>query len=201
MRYDLSHKEASRQRIVEAASQRFRLNGAEAVRIADVMQMTGMTVGGFYKHFESKDDLLETAVSAALETVSARITTQVAGLGRSEALRAVISFYLSEEHVKHPELGCALAALGTEVAHFPPRVRREVSKALDAYADRLAFLMPGDTPAAQRGAFLILFPSMAGCVMTARAHKGSSTRAEILAGARSFFISAFCSPATKGPSQ
>jgi TetR/AcrR family transcriptional repressor of nem operon len=192
MRYPEQQKAESRVRILNVASQRFRSEGTESVSVADVMKFAGMTVGGFYKHFDSKEQLLQNAIATALVSVSERITTQVAGLPRKEALRAVIAYYLSEEHVMRPDLGCALAALGTEIARMPGPLKREVSKALDAYAERLSFLMPGETSEARRAAFLILFPSMAGCVMTARAHRSRATREQVLSGARSFFTAAFC---------
>jgi TetR/AcrR family transcriptional repressor of nem operon len=81
----------------------------------------------------------------------------------------------------HPDLGCALAALGTEMARMAPDTKAAVSKALDAYADRLSYLMPGKTRAQRQAAFLVLFPSMAGCIMTARAHADRECQLQILA--------------------
>jgi TetR/AcrR family transcriptional repressor of nem operon len=92
----------------------------------------------------------------------------------------------------HPDLGCALAAMGTEMARMPRGMKLAVSKALDAYAERLDFLMPGETAAQRSAAFLVLFPSMAGCITAARAHASKERQRQILAAGRSFFERSFC---------
>ncbi len=193
MRYRPTHKQEIRQRILEVAASQFRSNGSEAVRVADVMQAAGLTHGGFYKHFEDKDQLLREAVSTALDQVATRLRDMVRNLSRREALRKVIATYLSEEHMLRPDLGCALAAMGTELARMPLAMKSAVGEALDAYADRLDFLMPGATASQRRSAFLVLFSSMAGCIMSARAHPNQETRIQMLAAGRAFFEQAFCS--------
>lgn len=192
MRFSADHKRESRQRIVRSAATQFRARGAEAVRVADVMQSAGMTHGGFYKHFEDKDELLGDALAAALDDVCTHVERMTNGLTRAAALRAVIAFYLSEEHLEHPEAGCALAALGTEIARMPGRVKSRASAALEGYASRLDVLMPGRTRTQRRNAFLVLFPSMAGCMMTARAYADRKLRRRILTNARTHFTRAFC---------
>ena len=192
MRYGAEHKVESRERILNAAAARFRSGGTEAVRVIDVMRAAGMTSGGFYKHFTDKNQLLREAIKTALADMSGKIAKLTGGMPRQVALKTVIDFYLSEDHMLHPDLGCALAALGTEMARMAPAIKREVSKALDAYAERLGFLMPGQTRAEQQGAFLVLFPSMAGCLMTARAHASRKRQEQLLSGARLFFTQAFC---------
>jgi len=192
MRYDVKHKEESRDRILIAAAKRFRASGTESVRVSDVMQTVGMTHGGFYKHFSNKEQLVQESIETALTEVSATLTKLTRGMSRNEALRVVINFYLSEDHMLKPDLGCALAALGTEMARMAPETKATVSKALDTYAERLSYLMPGSTPDQQQAAFLVLFPSMAGCIMTARAHANRERQLQILAAGRAFFEQAFC---------
>jgi len=194
MRYPAEHKQESRTRILQAAARQFRAEGTEAVRVGDVMEAAGLTHGGFYKHFTNKDHLLQEAIRTALDSVSDRIAAMTSGKPRAEALAEVIAFYLSEEHMRRPDLGCALAALGTEMARFSPDIKREVSRALDLYADRLSDLMPGSSESKRKAAFRVLFPSMAGCLMTARAYSSRSVQQQILAGGRAFFTAAFCSP-------
>lgn len=196
MRYAADHKDESRRRIIRSAATQFRSRGADAVRVADVMQSAGMTHGGFYKHFEDKDELLADAIASALDDVCTHIERMTAGLPRAAALRAVIAFYLSEEHLQHPEAGCALAALGTEIARMPGQMKSRASSALHAYADRLDVLMPGRTKAQRRNAFLVLFPSMAGCLMTARTFTDPKERRRLLAIARTHFTRAFCGRAS-----
>lgn len=199
MRYPLKHKAQSRERILDAAAKQFRAGGTELVRVADVMQAAGLTNGGFYKHFADKDQLLREAIRTALSQVAAQLRTLTRGLSRSEALRKVIGFYLSEEHMRNPGLGCALAALGTEMARMPAPMKREVSRALDAYAEQLDFLMPGDSVGERRAGFDVLFPSMAGCLMTARAYSNKQRQLQILATGRRFFEQAFCGDTTRFP--
>ena len=191
MRYDATHKEQSRKRILSAAAKSFRAGGTELVRVSDVMQAVGMTHGGFYKHFANKEELVHEAIETALTEVSTALTKLTDGMSRTVAVRTVIHFYLSEDHLQRPDLGCALAALGTEMARMPGEIKAAVSKALDAYTDRLSYLMPGRTRAQQQAAFRVLFPSMAGCLMTARAYTDPKRQLQILAGGRAFFSQAF----------
>jgi len=192
MRYSVNRKEESRERILTVAARQFRAKGSENVHVADVMKAAGLTHGGFYKHFSNKDNLLQEAVQAALTQIAARFTELAGSLSRGEALKRVIATYLSEDHMKHPDLGCALAAMGTELARMPKDMKRAVNGALDAYAERLDFLMPGETVEQRRAAFLVLFPSMAGCIMAARVHSSKERQGQILAAGRAFFERAFC---------
>jgi TetR/AcrR family transcriptional repressor of nem operon len=192
MRYAIKHKEESRSRILHAAAKQFRAHGSEIVRVSDVMKAAGLTHGGFYKHFSDKNQLLHEAIATALADLAEQISAMTDGKPRVAALRQVISLYLSEDHMRHPDLGCALAAMGTEIARMPPAIRHEVSKALDAYANRLSYLMPGKNKEEQRNAFLILFPSMAGCIMAARWLTNKAEQKKLLARGRAYFTHSFC---------
>ncbi len=117
MRYPPGHKEAVRERIVQAASRSLRRDGLGGVSIPALMKQAGLTHGGFYTYFRNRDELVAAAIVAAgMET---------AGGPFSEALplRATLDQYLSPGHLEHPENGCVLAALGTDGARQPPRVR------------------------------------------------------------------------------
>ncbi len=192
MRYAVDHKEKSRARIVRSAAAQLRARGVEAVRLADVMNAVGMTNGGFYKHFENKDEIVEEAISSALADLAERLASAVRAIPRREGLRRVIEFYLSDEHVRHPERGCAIAALGSEIARLPSRMKRRVGEARHAYEARLSHLMPGDSDEQRHTAFLVLFSSMAGCLTAARAEVDEGERRRILAAGREFFVDAFC---------
>jgi TetR/AcrR family transcriptional repressor of nem operon len=192
MRYAAKHKEESRNRILKAAAKQFRAYGPETVRVSDVMKAAGLTHGGFYKHFSDKNQLLHEAIATALVQVSEQIAELTRGKSRVAALRQVIDFYLSEDHMRNPDLGCALAAMGTEIARMPTAIKHEISKALDAYTDRLSYLMPGKNKEEQRTAFLILFPSMAGCIMTARSLTNKAEQKKLLAMGRAYFTHSFC---------
>jgi len=156
------------------------------------MQATGMTNGGFYKHFENKVELVVEALRRALTELAESLITRVQGMPRREALRSVIEFYLSEEHLRHPEHGCAIAALGSEIARMPPHGKRSVSGALETYGKRLSPLMPGESDEHRHTAFRVLFSSMAGCLTAARAEANKQKQRTLLQAGRSFFVQAFC---------
>jgi len=162
------------------------------VSVVDLMKAEGLTHGGFYRHFKGKEALLIEAVEAALDQVASQLLNLTVHTPRHLALKRVIGFYLSEEHMAHPESGCALAALGTEIGRYPKRCRARIASALDGYRLRLQRLLPGETESERKAQFDVLFPSMAGCLMTARAQADPDRRREILQGARRFFGEAFC---------
>jgi TetR/AcrR family transcriptional repressor of nem operon len=199
MRYSVEHKAAVRKRILDTAAREFRRKGTNAVSVADIMRDEGLTHGGFYRHFKGKEALLIESVETALRQVSDQLRKETANLNRPQALETLIGFYLSEEHMKHPERGCAFAALGTELARYPKRCRGAIALALDRYREQLLSLMPGRTDSERGANFEVLFPSMAGCLMAARAQVDARRSSEILSGARAFFIRRFCAePAVSG---
>lgn len=192
MRYENDHKDRSRAHIVGSAAAQLRAKGLESVRLADMMHAAGMTNGGFYKHFKNKDEVVVEAIARALTEVAEQLMGKVQDLPRGDALRTVIELYLNERHLRHPERGCAVAALGSELARMPLRLKRRVSAALDDYEEKLSALLPGDSHEQRHTAFLVLFSSMAGCLTAARAEADEQKRSKILAAGRRFFIHAFC---------
>ena len=117
MRYPEGHKEAVRERIVAAASEALRSRGIDGVSIPALMKQAGLTHGGFYAHFESRDALVAAAVRAAAED------TARGPFAEGVALEQTLARYLSRGHLAHPEQGCVLAALGTEAPKQPRQVR------------------------------------------------------------------------------
>lgn len=197
MRYNEGHKAIARAGIVATASREFRRRGTE-ISVVDLMKAEGLTHGGFYRHFKGKEALLIEAVEAALDQVASQLLSLTADTPRHLALKRVIGFYLSEEHMAHPESGCAVAALGAEIGRYPKSCRARIASAMDAYRLRLQGWLPGETESERKAQFDVLFPSMAGCLMTARAQADPDRRKEILQGARSFFVRAFCGGASEG---
>src|SRR3954468_3617085 len=125
MRYEKGRKDASRQRIMEAAAERFRCDGIAATGLASVMSDAGMTNGAFYPHFKSKADLVRETVAATIDDQAEEMRqTMVAG-----GLEAVIDYYLSSGHRDNPAISCTLAALLPELARQPLEARA-------AYAER-----------------------------------------------------------------
>src|SRR5499426_1133141 len=117
-----SRKAETRERIVRAAARAIRKRGYEGVAVAEVMKDAGLTHGGFYAHFESRDALLAAAAEQAGAESNERLSRAIASAKPGEELTALVDTYLSERHVTAPEegLGCAIAAAGSEVPRQQP---------------------------------------------------------------------------------
>src|SRR6185503_13485723 len=119
MRYEKGRKEASRQKIMEVAAERFRADGIAATGLATIMSDAGLTNGAFYPHFQSKAELVRESVAAAMELQARQLADALASGGPEVAMEA----YLSAEHRDNPGQGCASAALLPELARQPPETR------------------------------------------------------------------------------
>jgi TetR/AcrR family transcriptional regulator, transcriptional repressor for nem operon len=120
MRYPEGHNESMRTRIVEAASRALRRDGIDAVSIPKLMKLVGLTHGGFYVHFRNRDELVAEAVAH---------TSADSAMASDAPAAEAFNKYLSQDHVRHPELGCVLAALGVEGARQHGPVRRAFAEA------------------------------------------------------------------------
>ncbi len=149
----------NRVRILDAASQLFREKGFEAVTVADVMKAAGLTHGGFYGHFESKDDLVAQALAHALK----------AGAGKTSDLGAFIDNYLSPEHRDNPGTGCPTAGLAAETRHQGPAAQSAMTAGLRGQIDRLSEAFPGLSDADRRRDAIGSWAAMVGAVILARA--------------------------------
>ena len=141
MPWSSTHKTKTRERILHAAASAFRAEGVAAIGVGDVMGRAGLTHGGFYAHFESKEQL----VAAALRYASGQTTRafdRTAASAGDRALDAVIDGYLDPAHLAHPERGCVVASLGPEAARGPRGVKRSLGQSIRARLDRLRKLMP-----------------------------------------------------------
>lgn len=126
-RMSREEKARTHARIVEVAAGMFRENGIAATGVADVMKAAGLTHGGFYRHFASKDDLVAAAISHAVTTSLAELEEAEGHVAKSAALLNYVDRYLSDLHVGNPRDGCPLASLGPEA----PRSSTRISNALD----------------------------------------------------------------------
>src|SRR6185437_3912896 len=138
MRYEKGRKDASRRRIMEVASERFRSEGIAASGLASIMSDAGMTNGAFYPHFRSKADLVRESVSAAVDAQRDMMMEMIAEGG----VDAVIAAYLSAEHRDSPGQGCTFAALLPELARQPLETRKVYAERLDAFVRQLAAALP-----------------------------------------------------------
>jgi len=123
-----SKKEETRERILRAAARAIRKHGYEGVGVADVMKEVGLTHGGFYAHFKSRDALLAAAAEQEGAESSAHLSRAIAAAKPGQELMALVDAYLSDGHVAAPEQGCAIAAAGTEVPRQQKDVRRAASR-------------------------------------------------------------------------
>src|SRR5215813_10748275 len=191
MRYSLEHKAENREKILSMAARSFREHGGDISGIGTVMKKVGLTKGGFYRHFESKDDLLVEAVAGAFDEMGRNMVEVAKSASEGQALRAIIERYLSARHANSPGTGCVISALGPELARKPLSVRKRIEASLEAYRERLLPFVPGHTREEKLAKFQILFSSMAGVLMMARITSDPHKREQRLIEARSFFIKRF----------
>jgi TetR/AcrR family transcriptional repressor of nem operon len=183
-------KAETHERIVERAAKAFREQGS-GVGIGEVMKDLGLTHGGFYRHFESKEDLLVEAVAHALSEVADRLDRIAEQVEPHEQLAAIITAYLSTEQLRHPETWCALATLAADIGRQSAAVRKRLDLALTAYMERLEKYMPGENAGERRGTFVVLFSGMAGAMAMARACGDKDMRERILSATRNFYLTTF----------
>lgn len=174
-------KAANHERIVSAAARRIRRDGFDGVGVAELMHEVGMTHGGFYRHFDSRDDLVVEAVGAALADGSRR-TDAAAALGGIPALTAIIDGYLSQLHRDKPETGCAVAALPGDVSRSEDPAREAYAAQVERYVDLLVDLIPGADPRGRRDDALLTLAALVGALSMARAVDGGELSDELLAG-------------------
>lgn len=192
MRYSQEHKLETRRRILYEASRRFRGQGSEGFSIADLMHDLKLTHGGFYRHFNSKEQLFAEALASAMEESHAKLTTGSDAKAPAAQLRVIIERYLSPRHWANPAEGCPLAALASEIPRQPRAVRAAFDQALKTYMDEIERLLPGKTRRERQRNFFVLFSGMAGTLSLARAVSEEQTRARLLHAAKEFYIQAFC---------
>jgi TetR/AcrR family transcriptional regulator, transcriptional repressor for nem operon len=191
MRYRPEHKAEVHQKIVEDASRRLRAEGLDGAAVAAVMRDTGLTHGGFYKHFESKDELLLESLSEAFRDIADTLVRAAEQSRPGEGWKAIVKTYLSLEFCDHPERGCPLPALAPELARVDQKMRRRVLPQLVNYKDRMIPFMPGRRAADKERAFFAIFSTMAGAIEIARILPEPAIREKVLSAARDFLLSSF----------
>lgn len=169
------HKRETRRRIVASASAAFREQGVHGIGLAEIMERAGLTHGGFYAHFASKDELLSEAIELAAEETNAYLSGSMQP-GSSNALRDIAKAYLDALHIDHPERGCPVAALGGELTRSSPRVRRTLAAGIHKRLERLAALDNGATPQARRRRAAGALACMVGGVLLARGLKDAQAK-------------------------
>jgi len=162
-------KEASHERIVDAAARAIRRSGYDGTGVADIMKEAGLTHGAFYAHFDSREAMLAEATRRACAESAAVAADVVAGAPPGQAVGSMLRAYLSPEHLSNTEFGCPLAALGSETSRQAPEVRREITRHIKEQVDLFARQSPdwGRSDAHERA--LLTVAATVGTLMLARA--------------------------------
>jgi TetR/AcrR family transcriptional repressor of nem operon len=176
MRRSKEDKAASHERIVGIAAARIRESGTEQPGVAEIMRAAGLTHGGFYKHFGSRDELIVEAVEHAMTETESRVHELTAAA--EDPLAAWADAYLSVEHREDPATGCAVAALGTDIHRVGGPAQDAYRSQVDRYLALLQPLLDGEEDAARRRATVTL-SAMVGALTIARA-LGPTPRSEEL---------------------
>ena len=179
MRVSREKAAENRERIIEVASKLFRERGFDGIGVADLMKSAGLTHGGFYGNFESKDDLILQACTRALEQ-SLDSLKEAVEHGGADALKIIAATYLSPAHRDHPGSGCAMAALGAEVARNSKPVRATFSKTVRAAVELLTQIVSGKSKRAKRERSLAIYSSLVGALILSRAVDDPELSTEIL---------------------
>jgi AcrR family transcriptional regulator len=176
MRYEKGRKDASRQRIMDVATEKFRSDGIAASGLAGIMNAAGLTNGAFYPHFPSKAALVRETLAAALKGQS----DQTRDLLEAGGVSLAIDAYLSPDHRDNPGTGCASAALLPEIAREPAETRQVYTEHVLKLIRLVAAQLPGDTNERENVAFGI-FATLIGALELSRAVEGAELSDRILA--------------------
>ena len=182
MGHSQDHKIKTHQRIVRVAAKRLREKGLEGVAIADLMKELGLTVGGFYKHFDSRDDLVVEALRSAAGPWQKQLLAAESG-GPPLTYQSLIDSYLSETHRDHPGNGCPLSALACDIARGSKQIRSLLTERVKREFELLANLLPRNDKAARSKAILTVC-ALLGAVELARAVLDETLSDEILESTR-----------------
>jgi TetR/AcrR family transcriptional repressor of nem operon len=191
MRYGPEHKMRTRDHIVRNAARKLRAEGLSGPGVASVMKASGLTVGGFYKHFRSKDELLADSIAEAFSESSEKVYSSLQNLPREDRWKALVRLYLSPEHCDHPDSGCPVAALAPEMARTKLGVRKRISGLIKDRAERWVEFMPGRTATERLQNFSVILSAMAGAVSVARILTDPGDRQKVLADMRDHLLRSF----------
>ncbi|MGV7207333.1 TetR/AcrR family transcriptional regulator [Oxalobacteraceae bacterium A2-2] len=169
----------NRERVVETAARLFREHGYDGIGVADLMKGAGLTHGGFYGQFASKEELLAEACERALQ-VSVQRWQDAARQAAEQALETIAHSYLSEYHLQHPGTGCAVTSLGADVARLGAKARAALTGGARGQLAVLEQLVPGASAQEKRRRALAVYAGMVGAVVLARAVDDEALAQEIL---------------------
>jgi TetR/AcrR family transcriptional repressor of nem operon len=191
MRYEPEHKTRTRDRIVKNAARKLRTEGLSGPGVASVMKASGLTVGGFYKHFRSKDELLADAIAQGFSEFSEKVHSSLEDVPPGDRWKEVVRRYLSPDHCSHPATGCPVVTLAPEIARAKVGVKKRIGGLMKELTERWAEFMPGATAQERERNFFIIFSAMAGAVAIARLFTEPSDRQRVLDSTRDHLLAGF----------
>jgi TetR/AcrR family transcriptional repressor of nem operon len=181
MRVSRAQAEANREAVINVASRLFREHGFDGIGLKDLMKGAGLTQGGFYKQFESKDDLAAQASKRAMESATRRWST--AAENSADPLEAVVAFYLSEGHRQETSDGCPLVALGSDAARQSEEVRAPFQEGIEAHLQILDELMGKPEGVEPRHKAMAILSLMVGAVTISRVLSDEAMSQDVLEAA------------------
>jgi TetR/AcrR family transcriptional repressor of nem operon len=179
MGYSKAQRAKTHERIVKLAAKRFREEGLAGIGIAGLMKEAGLTVGGFYKHFDSRNDLVAEAVNSAFGGWKRRVDAAKSS-GPPVSYEKLIDDYLSEAHRDNPGTGCAFSALAPEIARSDKRTRALTSEQVRNDIQLIATLRPAKDKRKARSRAILTFSALVGAMALARAVSDEALSREIL---------------------
>ncbi|MGF6432627.1 MULTISPECIES: TetR/AcrR family transcriptional regulator [Bradyrhizobium] len=184
MRYSKEHKQETHARIVKKAATRLRERGAHGIGVADLMKDAGLTHGGFYAHFDSREALVIEAFSYAMDRAIERWRKVAADTPPEKRLSTIIDGYLSAVHRDDPGQGCAIPALGAEIARESPKTRKAFALKLDQMIDMMADQIIDVPRKAARKQAMATLATMMGTIVMSRIAGSREMSDEILNAGR-----------------
>ena len=184
MRYSETHKEETRQKVVKAAAMAVRAKGPDGVGVAEIMAEAGLTHGGFYAHFKSKEALIAAAVEEAFGQSRRRFSRLTEDMSPAEALEAFVDAYVSAEHRANPQRGCPISTLANDLPRQGAMVRAAFDAGVEGLISRIEGWLPEPDPDARRSLASSLMAEMAGAVALARAVSDETLAAQLLEASR-----------------
>src|SRR5215831_4993189 len=160
MRYQPGHKAETHQKIVKDASERIRAGGLSGAAVSAVMRDAGLTHGGFYKHFASKDELLVESLKEGFREIIDTLVRAAEQSPPGKAWKAIVNTYLRPEMCEYPEHGCPLATLAPELARVDRHMKPQIVAELVNYKSHMVPFMPGRRPMEKERAFFAIFSTM-----------------------------------------
>ena len=184
MRYSREHKLETHARIVKRASVRLREKGAHGIGVADLMKDAGLTHGGFYAHFDSREALVIEAFTHAMDRSTERWRKLAEQTPPEQRIAAIVDSYLTPMHRDDPGHGCAIPTLGAEIARESPRTRKAFAAKLEQMIDAIAAQIPDLPRKAARKQATAAIATMMGTLVMARVAGNGEFSEEILSSGR-----------------